>query len=270
MLVHSRSRDANRDFVRQLLPGLSGLTPSTFSAIQVHPDAEVPRFVERWRWLYADIAEIRAVSELIDRLISVRENPFSVDLVEDPDAELARVREKMRRGEPARSSEWFEGSLDGEEYLGILLWRRLSRVASAIDRDALDAVGRLVARAEPARFAANLKVEFTGPVAIAIDEQDAIRGDLRLASILCIVLVGDPTATPKRREALRSVSSDDCFRRCRCAAEVQNRRALPVALGVSPSGAQAAACVPKLCRSTCQPRSGKPARRQIRHIASRA
>ena len=190
MLVHSRSVDANRDFVRKLLPGLSGLTPSTFSAIQVHPDAEVPRFIARWRWLYAEIADIRAVSELIDRLISARENPFSVDLVEDPEAELARLQDKMRRAEPPRPSEWFQGRLDGEEYLGVLLWRPLSGVATASDRDALDAVERLVARAEPARFAANLKVDFTGPVAIAIDEQDAIRGDLRLASILCIVLVG--------------------------------------------------------------------------------
>ena len=191
MLVHSPSTEANRAFVAAIAPQLERLVPSAFSEIQWHPDSTVPAFAARWKWLYADRAQLERAETLLDRIIARRENPLAVDLEGDPEAELRDLRATVERRLPATpTSPWFEAKLDGEQYLGVMMWRRLDGVATGGDRDTLAMVRAAVERVGPRRFDSRMRVEFTGGIAQAIDEQDGIRDDLKLATLLCFGFVG--------------------------------------------------------------------------------
>jgi uncharacterized protein len=190
MLVHSSSADANRAFARALAPELERMVPTAFSEIQWRPDTEIPDFAARWKWLYADLDELERAESLLDRLIAARKNPLAVDLDGDPEAELTKLRTRVeKRLPPARRADYFEGVIDGEHYLGVMMWRRLGGLATRGDRDTLDGVRALVARVEPQSGGPRMAVEFTGGIAQAIDEQNGIREDLTIATALCFALV---------------------------------------------------------------------------------
>ena len=63
-----------------------------------------------------------------------------------------------------------------------MAWRRL-----AIRRPSTRC--GLVAQAQPSRFHPQMKVEYSGAIAMALAEQRAVRDDLSLASGLCAALV---------------------------------------------------------------------------------
>ncbi|MCS6912498.1 MAG: MMPL family transporter [Myxococcales bacterium] len=190
VLVHSPDREANRSFSTALRSELAGLVPHLFSAIEHRPDPEVADYVARTFWLYADLADLEHAEVLLDRLAARRSAPLFVDLEGDVEEELRRLRDKVRAELPVQAPPYFEAvDPDGSHHLGLLLWRRAGGLAAAGDAEALAAVQERVARVGPKRFHPQMRVEYTGPLAMALREQQALRADLTLATVLCGGLV---------------------------------------------------------------------------------
>jgi hypothetical protein len=190
LLIGSPDPAANERFAEALRPRLLRLVPAVFSELQLSPDPEVPDFQRRWRWLYASLDDLHGAGQLLDRLLAARSSPLYVDLEGDAEAELRALRARLSPGSeppPAR----FAGisKETGLHHVGLLLWRRGGGVASASDQEALRATQEQVDALRPASFHPALRVEFTGPIAMALDEQRAILQDLTLATVLCVGLV---------------------------------------------------------------------------------
>jgi predicted RND superfamily exporter protein len=191
MLIHSPDQAANEKFAEAMRPKLDELVPTSFTEIQWRPDTEVPDYAAKWKWLYADKQDIEHAEELLDRIIAKRENPFFEDLEGDPDKELKELREKLNKKLPAKKdTKYFENQdQEGKWYLGIMLWRGVSGLATRGDRDTLERVQQAVHQIDPKKFNPQMVVEFTGGIAQAIDEQNGIREDLTIATVLCTTMV---------------------------------------------------------------------------------
>ncbi len=193
MLIHSPSAEANHRFADALAPKLQAMVPSTFSEVQWKADTEVPAFASKQRWLYATDQELDDAENLLDRLIAKRGQPGFVDLEGDPDEELKKLRADIeerlpkQRGAP---SGFFEGNIKGEHYIGVMLWQRVDGLATAGAREAKDRVEKAVAALGPRTFDPHLRVDYTGGIAQAIDEQNGIRDDLTVATLLVFFCVG--------------------------------------------------------------------------------
>jgi predicted RND superfamily exporter protein len=192
MLVHSPSAEANRKFAEALRPELERMVPNTFTEIQWKPETEVPDYVARQKWLYADQKDLQSAEDLLDRIIENRANPAFVDLEGDPEKDLKSLREKLNQKLPPRKeSSYFENGdpKTGQQYLGIMLWRQLGGLATKGDLDTLKFVQETVKRLAPQKYDPKMVVEFTGGIAQAIDEQNGIREDLTIATVVCTSLV---------------------------------------------------------------------------------
>ncbi len=190
MLIHGPSPEKNQQFAAKLAPELEKMVPEVFSEIQWRPDTEIPEYASKWRWLYADKKDLQQAEELLDRVVANRASPLAVDLEGDPEQELKELRERLNKKIPEKKeSKYFEAKIDGHDYLGVMMWRRLTGVAGKGDHDTLVAVQEAVARANPASVDGSIVVEYTGAIAEAIDEQNGIRDDLTWATIICSSLV---------------------------------------------------------------------------------
>jgi uncharacterized protein len=190
-LIHSKDEAANIRFAEALRPRLESMVGSIFTEVQWHADPEIPAFAARNWWLSVSLPELERASSLIDRVIAQRTSPLALDLTdEDPEAELRAIRRRSDERLPkAPSGPYFLGVQGATHYLGIMLWKRGDGLASVGDYQTLDAVKTVVKQVDPTKFAPDLVVEYTGGIAMAIDEHDAIRDDLTSATLLCTTLV---------------------------------------------------------------------------------
>jgi predicted RND superfamily exporter protein len=192
MLIHSPSEEANRKFAEAIRPELDKMVPHTFTEVRWQPETEVPDYAARNKWLYAEKKDLENAEELLDRIISNRANPAFVDLEGDPDEDLKKLRDRLNQKLPPRKdAPYFENEdkQTRQHYLGVMLWRQLGGLATQGDRDTLDLVQATVNRIDPTRFDRGMVVEFTGGIASAVDEQNGIREDLTIATVLCTTLV---------------------------------------------------------------------------------
>lgn len=195
VILESPDAAANRRLAEALRPALQRLVGSTFSEVTFAPDRTVPDYARRWQWLYANLSELTSAESLLDRLIARRTSPLVVDLEGDPEAELSALRARLDQSLPPRSdSGYFEYQSAADHgpvrhYLGILLWRRGDGLATAGDHETLAIVEQLVAQQNPRRFHPQMNVEYSGAIAMAIDEHNAVRQDLTRATAVCALLV---------------------------------------------------------------------------------
>jgi predicted RND superfamily exporter protein len=190
MLVHSPDEQANQRFAEAVRGELERMIPETFTEIQWRPETEVADYAAKWKWLYADEADLDRAEGLLDRVIAGRSSPLAVDIDGDPEAELRELRQKLNQKlPPRRDAPYFQGKDGSEWYLGVMMWRRRDGLATRGDHDTLRAVQAIVAHAQPTRFHPRMVVEYTGHIAQAIDEQNGIRDDLTVATLVCSSLV---------------------------------------------------------------------------------
>lgn len=202
MIVHSKDRDANNRFVDGIRAQLEALVPTSFTEIQWKPNTEVPEYAAKWKWLYADMADLASAEELLDRVIARRTMPLLVDLEGDAEKELRELRQRLNErvpqlaqnptpapGQAARVQRYFEAEADGEHWLGIMLWRRRDGLATRGDIETMAAVRAIVSSANPTGIHPTMKVEYTGHIAQALDEQGGIKEDFQLATIACAALI---------------------------------------------------------------------------------
>jgi predicted RND superfamily exporter protein len=190
VLIESPDAAANIRFAETLRAPLEALVPSTLSEVQWHADRQVPEYARRWRWLYADRSDLERIDDLVARVVADRLSPLLVDLEGDPEAELKTLHAQLdRKMPPQPKGDYFVGAESSQHYLGIMLWRRQDGVAGAGDRELVRAVKAIVDRADPRMFHARMSVEYSGVIAMSIDEHDAVRDDLTLATAVCMTLV---------------------------------------------------------------------------------
>lgn len=202
IVVESPDPQANQRFAEALRPKLVGLVGTLFSEVQFHPENEVPEFAQKWRWLYASRSDLVEAETLLERVVARRSSPLIVDLEGDPEAELRSLRERMRaelnhqippQGSGSISSAapyfQFHPPNSATHYLGIMLWRQGDGLATSGDQETLAAVEQLVRQAGPQRIHPQLRIEYTGAIAMALAEAQAVRADLTLATGVCVTLV---------------------------------------------------------------------------------
>jgi hypothetical protein len=191
MIVSSPDEAANYRFIEALRPALEKMVPTVFSDIQWRPDTEVPEHAAKWKWLYADLKDLENAEDLLDRIISKRTSPLHVDIDDDPDEELKKLREKLNQKLPPRKeARYYEMTEAGTHWLGVMLWRRSDGIASAGDHETMVKMQEVVARANPAGFHPQMTVGFTGGIAQSVEEQNGIREDLIIATSTVVLLVG--------------------------------------------------------------------------------
>jgi hypothetical protein len=190
MIVESPDPQANRRFAQALRPELDKLIPEVFTETQWRPDTEIPDHASRWRWMYADLADLQRAEELLDRIVAHRKTPLLVDLEGDPEEELKQLRKRLDQKLPPRSeSDHFVSQEEGVHSLGVMMWRRRDGLGSMGDHQTLKAVQDVVQRINPSSFHPALRVRYTGHIAIAIEEQQAIREDIAVATAICTTLI---------------------------------------------------------------------------------
>ena len=190
LIIESQDREANRRFAEAMRPELEKMRPRLITDVSWHSDDEVALFGKKWRWLYADVADLQQASDLFDRVLAKRTSPFSVDLEGDPDKELEVLRQRLQTKVPQQNpSPYYEMSENRQQFLGLVLQRRGEGFASSADHELVAALDALVQRLGPTSFHPSLRVQYSGGIAQAIDEQNGIRDDLALASILCFLAV---------------------------------------------------------------------------------
>ena len=107
LIVEGSDAAANVRFFDALKPELEKLIPSMFSEIQWKPDTEIPEHAAKWKWLYAELADLQHSDELLDRIIAQRKSPLFVDLEGDPSAELKQFRKTQDAKLPAKEERSF-------------------------------------------------------------------------------------------------------------------------------------------------------------------
>ncbi len=191
LLVESPDAGANRRFADALRGPLEKMVPQVFSEVQWHADTEEPDYAAKWKWLYADPKDLAHAEELLDRLIARRGAPGIVDLDDDdPEAELKALRKRLEQKLPARPrDDHWVAEENGRHFLGVMLWRRGDGVGTLGDDETLRATQDLVERIGPRGFHPQMKVRYTGAIAMAISQRNSFRDDIAISAGLCGSLV---------------------------------------------------------------------------------
>ena len=190
MLIHSSSKEANHRFADALKPELQAMVPKTFTEMNGTPTPRSPSTRGA-----GNGCTRRSSSSRTPRRCSIaswrgagsRASSISRAIPRPSSRSCAAPSTRSCRRYPTPN--YFEKVLDGQDYLGVMLWQRLDGLATASAHDALDRVRETVSKVDPHRFAPDMKVEYTGAIAQAIDMQNGIRDDLTLATLLCTTCV---------------------------------------------------------------------------------
>ena len=192
LIVESPDPEANRRFFAVLRPKLESMIPEVFTETQWQPNSEIPEHAARWKWMYAERKELEQAEDTLDRVIAKRKAPLLVDLEGDPEKELADLRKQLEQKLPQAPKNVEAGFTfkEGDTYSqGVMLWRRRDGLGSLGDHQTMRVVKETIAQLNPTSFHPQLRVRYTGHIAMAIDEQNAIRDDITVATTVCTSLV---------------------------------------------------------------------------------
>lgn len=210
LIVDSPDPLANRRFFKELKTKLDPLIPSVFSSIQWRPDDEVPRFASRWKWLYAETSELEKAESLLDRILARRKLPVFVDLEGDAEAELTALRRDLdarvvlasstpqpqpvvvppeQAGSPELKETYFSSRENGIDSVGVMLWRQRDGFATMGDKQTFLTVQGIVNDLNPTRFHPQMKINYTGHIALALGEQQTVQENITLATLVCVACV---------------------------------------------------------------------------------
>ena len=190
LIIESPDEQAGIRFFDALKPALETLIPSMFSEIQWKPETEIPEHAAKWKWLYAEYPDLQHADELLDRIVTRRKSPLFVDLEGDPMAELSQFRKKQDEKLPAQETRsFFSLHEKGVHSLGIMMWRRRDGFGSLGDHDTLAKVQAVVQKVNPSSFHPNLRVLYTGHIAMAVSEQKTIQENITIATLICVGFV---------------------------------------------------------------------------------
>ncbi len=190
IILESPDAAANRRFIDVLKPALMRMIPEVFTEIQWKPSTEIPEHAAQWKWMYADLKELQKAESTLDRIVASRSSPLMVDLEGDAEQELKDLRKKLEQKLPPRPSEDMFTLDEGQKHsIGIMLWRRRDGLGSLGDHQTMASVQKTIADLHPESFHPQMRVRYTGHIAMALDEQNAIREDITIATTVCTSMV---------------------------------------------------------------------------------
>ena len=243
------------------------MVPATFTEIQWKADTEVPEFARKQKWLYAD----RSRSSTTPRSCSTASSPSAgsrgfVDLEGDPDEELKKLRDKM------------EQQLPRAPRTRRRLLRRHRSKASTTSASCCGggSTGFATAGAHEAKIRVEDAVHATEPGRVRsqacassspaasrrrIDEQNGIRDDLTLATLLCtsLVLLGHLPLLPALRPLVGDRRAGGAGPAARADASPRSRSTTSTSTPRSSSRSSSATASTR--RSSCSARYGEERRR---------
>jgi len=188
ILVRSPEREANRRFVDALVPALRRISGSQIAAVEwgVRDERE---FYQHNGYLYASLDDLKDAKRRLQREILKRENPAFVDLGEDTQTALPDLVDDKSHELLSRFPDDHFATADGTLY-AVVVRLNGSLLAQAIGANTVAAIEKAVRTTDPHRFRTDMRVDLTGNVISALEERQALEGDLELASTACLVLVG--------------------------------------------------------------------------------
>ena len=148
---------------------------------------EIPEHAAKWKWLYAEYPDLQHADELLDRIVTRRKSPLFVDL-EGIRWRSCRSFAKSRTKTASSRDTQFSLHEKGVHSLGIMMWRRRDGFGSLGDRDTLAKVQAVVQKVNPSSFHPNLRVLYTGHIAMAVSEQKTIQENITIATLICVGL----------------------------------------------------------------------------------
>jgi uncharacterized protein len=194
--LESEDREALQRFARDLVPRLDSIEGHGIRSVDWSVSAFAD-FVRQHRELYADLTDLTEVRDgLADRIDYERSkvNPLIAYLGDEPPPDPKALVDKLRK----RADEQREkaGKFPTGFYLhptrgllAIFIRTDIKEGDASQADDLIAAVDKEVAALDPARYAADLHVDFSGSLLMARDERDAMENELALATGLTIFFV---------------------------------------------------------------------------------
>lgn len=195
LIISSKDVKASRRFVLDLVPKLQKLPPSEVALIEYRIDQEL-EFFRRRQALFLDLNELRDILSYIRKRIHYETelyNPltiFSEEALPEPEMDFRSIQNKVTKNSAsyAHYPDGFFATVD-ETKRAILI----DVVGKSMSVDQVKAlrskVERMVEEVGPARYAPDLRVNYTGSVEEMLEEQDALVEDLVLSTVAVTLLI---------------------------------------------------------------------------------
>jgi len=186
-------------YADDLAARLRALPPGLIDHVDESVRAE-RAFFERNRWLYASVQDLEKVRDAIEKRV-IAETPFDLGLEEDDQAHASGTRaasddlKALKRKLEAKAAQLdkFPGGYYAGENGHLLALFAYAAGNVGTDFDAAQRLlDRVRAEAEaqgPRSYHPSLRVTLTGDLLTGIEEYKAVKGDIFLASSICISLV---------------------------------------------------------------------------------
>ncbi len=204
VLVESQHPEQSRRFVDALAERLKSFPATQIGSVETGP-AAAREFFERWRWLFADVADLTRVDCELE-LEQARQNPAFIDLGETCEegggkqagpaksagnaSPLVRLRDEYerRRKELDRYPTGYYRTEDGTVY-ALVLRLPSAGLGDEGQSQLFEDVQAAVSALGPASFSPELKLGYGGDVPNAIAEKNALIQDVTLVSGLAVTLI---------------------------------------------------------------------------------
>jgi hypothetical protein len=195
--IESPSSEANQRYSNTLTQRLRALRHPGIVDVQ-NGIQEERAFLKRNAFLYGSVEQLEDARDRLRKAIMKRKNPAFVDLSEDKDEKggkgqpdsLASARAQLDKKEQELLDRYPGGYFCTKDLTRYAVVVRLegSYFSERHGESVIADVRRVVAELPPEEFHPQMTVGFTGDVMTALEERQALEGDLVWASTVCIIL----------------------------------------------------------------------------------
>jgi predicted RND superfamily exporter protein len=178
---------ANRRFADDLVKRLRTFPPEEIRAIDYRVD-DARRFVDAHKWLYLDLKELQDLRCALETQIRRFTHPAFVPLEECPSLETIEKHIRERIAGADRFPSGYVETPD-QKMLAVVIWPHSTGWGEPVEFALVGKVRDEIAKLGPKNYNLNMTANLTGDLPVMLDEHEALKSDLALVTILCIVLV---------------------------------------------------------------------------------
>ncbi len=198
VLIFSKDIQASKRFVIDLAEKLEKLPPHVISGVEYRIDRELKFFKDR-QTLYLDLADLIKIRNYIGQKIEYEKalynplNIFSEENIPEPFFDFLELKNKHQgRSQTFAAFEHLPGGFYAtSDETARLLLAKLPGTSSGIHgaHQLRDAVSQTIQSMNPASYASDLKIEYSGDVEDLIEEQTALVEDLEISTVIVTLIV---------------------------------------------------------------------------------
>lgn len=195
LLIRSSNTQASRKFVDDLAKELNKIPKDTAARIEYKIKDEIEFFKKR-KSLFVDVRDLEKIRDYVRDRIEFEKslyNPFTifnVSTIEEPKFDFRGLMQRYtgKVGAYDRFPEGYYATPD-ETKRAVLVYLpgKSSGITNALKLRS--AVEKVVAEVNPAKYAPDIDVKYTGNVQNLIEEHEALIEDLMLSTVVVVVLV---------------------------------------------------------------------------------